>query len=162
VNLNSRTEIRVECRDFRNLPRDHFAPILDLSDGFHFLDPLPVSGALDHIRHPVFQNPPDIDPPCSQWWLESGLDLVELMEYYLGGSARLYIFGEPYADGDLGVHNVHMNQGDPIDSDHAAENAIWQDGGILLEYLVPQPRLSVVLTKFETQSLTTDVDGHPI
>ena len=85
------------------------------------------------------------------------------MQFYLLNVSRIYIFGQHYDDGDrLGVHDVHMNQGDPIGSPFAADNAIWQDGGTILEYNFPQPRLSVFLTKFETQSLQTDNQGRPI
>jgi len=55
-----------------------------------------------------------------------------------------------------------MTQGDPVESPFAYENGIWQDGGLLLEYTDPEPRLSALLTKFETQSLHTGDDGHPL
>ncbi|HYN89338.1 MAG TPA: DUF2278 family protein, partial [Ardenticatenaceae bacterium] len=97
---------------------------------------------------------------CTRWWLENGLDLVQLMRYYLEGVERIYIFGEPFENG-LGIHNVHMTQGDPIGSPFAVENGIWQDGGILLEYGAPQPHVAALLTKFETQSLNTDDMGRP-
>ena len=82
------------------------------------------------------------------------------MQSYLENVKRIYIFGEPYKTG-LGIHNVHMNQGDPIGSDFSEENGIWQDGGILIEYECPEPLFSIFLTKFETQSLNTDEHGHP-
>ena len=89
------------------------------------------------------------------------MDLVQLMEYYLTSVSRIYVFGEPYTNG-LGIHNIHMTQGDPIDSPFSAENGIWQDGGLIIKYTAPQQRLSVFLTKFETQSLNTDKNGRPI
>ena len=156
VNLKSRTQTKIEYRDFRSVPEERFANVLSKPSGFHRLVSSPTSGALDAIRHPGLQ-----DSSCTRWWLESGLNAVRLIEYYLDAVTRVYVFGEPYADG-LGVHNVHMNQGDPIGSDHAIENAIWQDGGVILEYVSPQPRLSVMLTKFATQSLTTDSAGRPV
>jgi len=70
-------------------------------------------------------------------------------------SAGVFIFGEPYANGK-GIHNVHMTQGDPIDSEYANEDGIWQDGGVIYQYFDPQPRLSALITKFQTQSLNTD------
>lgn len=83
------------------------------------------------------------------------------MKYYLDSVARVYIFGEPYENG-RGVHNVHMTQGDPPNSEFAIEDGIWQDGAVMFEYIIPQPRLSILLTKFETQSLSTDDNGAPI
>lgn len=83
------------------------------------------------------------------------------MKYYLINVNRVYVFGEPYELG-LGMHNVHMNQGDPIGTRFADENAIWQDGGVIYEYTIPQPRMSVLLTKFQTQSLNTNAEGPPV
>jgi len=54
-----------------------------------------------------------------------------------------------------------MTQGDPIDFEFSHEDGIWQDGGVMFEYDAPQPHLSILLTKFETQSLDTDEGGHP-
>jgi len=82
------------------------------------------------------------------------------MEYYLLNVKRVYIFGEPYDTG-LGVHNVHLNQGDPINSSFASENGIWQDGGTIIEYQ-NNSRVSAFLTRFETQSLNTDDSGRPV
>ena len=82
------------------------------------------------------------------------------MQSYLNNVKRIYIFREPYVTG-LGVHNVHMNQGDPIGSDFSQENGIWQDCDVLLEYEFPKPSFSILLTKFETQSLNTDEQGRP-
>jgi len=177
INLNSRTEIKVEYRDFRNVNPAHFAEVLALSDGFHHLGATSVSGALDHLRHPGLEDafypcpvrwpfpwPPFLRKrrcPCTRWWKENGINLIQLMRFYLERVERIYVFGEPYAAG-LGVHNVHMNQGDPIDSPFSAENGIWQDGGVIYQYATPQPRLSVMLTKFETQSFHTDSAGHPV
>jgi uncharacterized protein YukJ len=118
---------------------------------------------LDVIRHPGLRDlfaHEATKPSLARWWLENGTDVIQLAEFYLLNVDRIYVFGEPYASG-LGIHNVHMNQGDPTDSLFAAENAIWQDGGMLIEYTFPQPRLSLLLTKFQTQSLVTDDLGHP-
>lgn len=188
INLKSVTQVKVEYRDFRNVDRARFSQILALSDGFHALASSSASGALDHVRHPGLQNPlvpclwplpgwpkpewplPEWPRPllrwrrrcnCTQWWKENGLNLIKLMQYYVENVERIYVFGEPYTSG-LGVHNVHMNQGDPIGSSFSAENGIWQDGGVIYEYTTPQPRLSVMLTKFETQSLQTDSNGRPL
>ena len=140
-----------------------FNTILTRPDGFHPLASHVGSGALDVIRHRGLQNPacgPSLIPwswagrswffrrrrcECTRWWLESGTDAIQLLELYLLNVSRSYIFGEPYTTG-LGLHNVHMNQGDPVGSSFARENGIWQDGGTILEYAYPQPRLSVLLT----------------
>jgi uncharacterized protein YukJ len=69
----------------------------------------------------------------------------------------VYVFGAPYTNG-LGVHDIHMNQGDPPGI-HQHDDGIWQDGGTIIEY--PDGRLAAFLTKFATQSLTTDDQGLP-
>ena len=46
---------------------------------------------------------------------------------------RTLVWGEPFSDGGLGVHNVHQNQGDPQGTQWWDENAIWQDGGVMVE-----------------------------
>jgi len=159
VNLKSRSEVKVEYRDFRSAGTTSFASVLAKPNGFHPLPRTSTSGALDFIRHPGLQDQPGCS--CTHWLKENGVNLMQLMEYYLIGAQRVLVFGEPYATG-LGVHNVHMNQGDPVGSPFAGENAIWQDGGILLEHAPPQQRLSALLTRFETQSLQTDALGQPL
>ena len=55
-----------------------------------------------------------------------------------------------------------MTQGDPVNSEFSIENGIWQDGAVMFEYKTPEPHLSILFTKFETQSFNTDSNGHPI
>jgi uncharacterized protein YukJ len=174
INLKSRTEIKIAYRDFRSLNKTYFQNILTLSEGFHSLNSNSSSGALDYVRHPGLKDPFCFcinwhllkrfsfrkRCKCTEWWPENGEDVIKLMQYYLLNVKRIYIFGEPYTSG-LGVHNVHMNQGDPIGSSFAAENGIWQDGGTIIEYK-NSTRLSAFLTRFETQSLNTDNSGRPI
>lgn len=182
VNVKSRTDDKVEQMDLRDACPACFAPVLSLPDGFHPLSPDPQSGALDVIRHKGlqgqrFRNATDsllcrIFPracrakcetdTASRWWKENSTDVMQLLEFYLSRTYRVYIFGERSSDGALRLRNVHMNQGSPADSPFAAENGIWQDGGILIEYRDPQPHFSVFVTKFENQSLRTDGRGNPL
>jgi len=181
INLKSRTDIKIEEKDLKDACTTCFADILAKPDGFHPLPPNPYSGALDVIRHKGLQGEHACSNSnswfcrilpwlckercethnCAKWWKENGTDVIQLLEYYLTRASRIYVFGEPYSDGRLGMHNIHMNQGDPLDTPFAAENGVWQDGGIILEYHDPQPRLSVFITKFESQSLHTDSLGRP-
>ena len=177
INLKSISEAKVKYRDFRNADRKFFSNILSTTDGLHTLASNSESGALDVIRHPGLQDPVceqkpkasstnietnDLNRcPCTQWWLESGTNTIELMKYYLDSVNRVYIFGEPY-ENNKGVHNVHMTQGDPVGSEFAVEDGIWQDGGVIFEYTQPEPRLSILITKFQTQSLNTDNNGRPV
>lgn len=153
VNLKSRTENKIEYKEIKNLNKNDFSSILSKPDGFHRLESNSKSGALDFIRHPGIKN-------ASIWKLENGTNVIELMKSYLKEVTRIYIFGEPY-DRGLGIHNVHMNQGDKKGSVFAIENAIWQDGGVLLEYEHRNKQLCALLTKFEEQLLNTDEFGRP-
>lgn len=175
INLKSRTEIRVQYRDFRNLDKTFFTTILSKPDGLHPLDSNSSSGALDYLRHEGLMDPICISDKgnekgeditsnrceCTKWWLETGINTVKLMQFYLDSVDRVYIFGEPYVNGK-GVHNVHMTQGDPLNSEFAIEDGIWQDGAVMFEYKTPEPHISILLTKFETQSFTTDSNGRPL
>jgi hypothetical protein len=57
INLKSRTQIRVEYRDFRNADIKHFRTILEKPDGLHRLSSNSQSGALDFVRHPGLKDP---------------------------------------------------------------------------------------------------------
>jgi len=80
------------------------------------------------------------------------------MESLLTVGATVYVFGAPYTHG-LGVHDIHMNQGDPPGQFQHLDG-IWQDGGTVIEQ--PNGQLAAFLNKFETQSLSTDANGLPI
>lgn len=151
-----------------------FAPIKALSNGWHPLASNPGSGALDYPRSPVLHPPVMIwnvryssclarllafirwNPP---WNSGTGIQALNDLEAVINQGVRFYVFGEPFHQG-LGVHNIHQNQGDPINSPHAAENAIWQDGATIAE--TAQGQFIAFLNKFKTQSFKTDNLGHPV
>lgn len=92
-------------------------------------------------------------------WIDStGDNALNELEAHLTGCARVFVFGAPYTTG-LGVHDVHMNQGDPPGQFRHLDG-IWQDGGTIIER--PDGEFVAVITKFETQSLNTDDNGLPI
>lgn len=153
INLKSLTNIQIEYRRRQFLDDTLFSNVTTLSDGRHALTQTPSSGALDYVRHPGITG-------ASNWILQNGNNLINEMNTLLVGVQRLYIFGAQYNTLD-GVHDVHMNQGDPDGSSFQALDAIWQDGGVLFQYGAPQPRLDILQVKFETQSLYTDDQGHP-
>lgn len=151
-----------------------FSKISNLSDGWHYLASNDTSGALDYIRSPVL-HPPKLfihvginsglyrflnfirwNPP---WNIGTGIQCLTALENIIAQGIRFYVFGEPFTSG-LGVHNIHQNQGDPIGGGHDAENAIWQDGGTIVE--TAQGKFVGFLNKFKTQAFKTDDNGHPI
>jgi hypothetical protein len=136
------------------VPAAFVASIIALSDGWKSLTQTSTSGAWDYVRHPGLTG-------TTGWVLQTGDNLVNALQYLLTNVTRIHIFGAAYDTG-LGVHDVHMNQGDPLDSDFAHLDAIWQDGGVLFEYGGPQPRIVALQIKFETQSLYTDEEGRPL
>lgn len=92
------------------------------------------------------------------WVSSDGDNALDVLEALLPTAARIHIFGEPFSTG-LGVHNVHQNQGDPP-GPHQAENAVWQDGAVLVERA--DGSVTVWQVKFNTQSLHTSDDGLPL
>ena len=153
INLKSLTNIQIEYRVRSFFVGSVFASVTALADGLHQLAQSPTSGALDYVRHPGITGE-------SGWILQNGDNLIQVFQAQLANVQRLYIFGAEYATND-GVHDVHMNQGDPDGSSFQHLDGIWQDGGVIFEYGPPQPRLDVLQIKFETQSLHTDDRGHP-
>ncbi|MFL9900024.1 DUF2278 family protein [Paraburkholderia fungorum] len=152
INLKSLTQVQIEYRT-RDLDQAYVANVLALANGWNALAQTSVSGAWDYVRHPGLTG-------TTGWTLQTGDNLINVLRYLLTNVERIHIFGASYSSG-LGVHDVHMNQGDPAGSEFAPLDGIWQDGGILFEYGVPQPRITALQIKFSTQSLYTDDEGHP-
>lgn len=163
----------IQWRIVRIRPSD-FAAIRALADGWHPLALTSSSGALDYIRSATL-HPPFLfrkvrynsllsrlltwlrwHPP---WNSGTGFQALTDLESILNQAVRCYVFGEPFTSG-LGVHNIHQNQGDPVGSGHDAENAIWQDGGTIIE--TADGKILGFLNKFKTQAFKTDDFGHPI
>jgi hypothetical protein len=157
-----------------SLDAGRFAPIAALPDGFHPLARTPDSGALDYIRSPLIQQPEGclaVILGVLNWltrgnrtvWQnvtgnEAGQALVGLVQ----GSSRVYVFGAPYENPQPypGMHDVHMNQGDPVNSQFHSLDAIWQDGGVVVQ--AADGSLRGYFGKFATQSLHTDDNGWPV
>jgi len=155
INLKSLTQVKIEYRRRLFALNDYrFANIVALNDGIHVLAQTSSSGALDYVRHDGLTGTAD-------WILQSGNNLIGELNALLSGVSRIYIFGATYSTG-VGVHDVHMNQGDPNGSSFQHLDGIWQDGGALFQYAGLQPRLEMLQIKFETQSLHTDDNGLPI
>lgn len=144
---------------------------------FHHQAGAPTGGALDNIRTAAFHRPGCtvlfvrydafweairrifnrwINPP---WSAGTSVDALAVLEPLLSASQRVFVFGEPFHFGGLGVHNIHQNQGDPAGSRWWAENGIWQDGGLIIQKM--DGTYVAYLTKFRPQATNTDNDGHP-
>jgi len=92
------------------------------------------------------------------WVSSDGDNALDVLEQRLSQAVRIYILGEPYTTG-LGVHNVHLNQGDPP-GPHQAEDGIWQDGAVIIQ--LAGGGVTIWQVKFNTQSLNTNAQGLPL
>jgi len=150
--------------------------VAGLPEGWHDLQSILGSGALDYVRSPEFQ--PRLgcvfvvfDPLLEAlrrylgsllkpaWKQGTSIEALADLEPLLENPKRLYIYGEPFTSG-FGVHNIHQNQGDPAGTTWWNENGIWQDGATLIER--QDGTIAAFLNKFKTQSYETDADGHPL
>ena len=116
-------------------------PLSSFGDGWHSLESLPESGAIDYCRSPLFL-------PDGDWQRGTGRSAFMSLEPLLRHGRRVFIFGEPFRRGQ-GVHNIHQNQGDPASSRWAPENAPWQDGAVVVERR--DGRFAAFLCRFRSQ-----------
>jgi uncharacterized protein YukJ len=73
----------------------------------------------------------------------------------------IYAFGSAFSDRDKvdGIHDIHMNQGNPAGS-FAKDNGAWQDGALLI-YLPASRTWTAIFIAFQTESWKTDASGNP-
>jgi uncharacterized protein YukJ len=173
VDVSTPAGIKVQYRVIHNIDQAMFANNLALTTGWHLLASTPTSGAIDYVRSSMFKGKIGCMGVALAWlgellrkifeglvnrWIDStGDNALDELEAQLTGCTRVFVFGAPYTSG-LGVHDIHMNQGDPPGQFQHLDG-IWQDGGTIVER--PGGELVAVLTKFETQSLHTDTGGLP-
>lgn len=148
----------------------------ELPLGFHPRPRGPSGGGLDYIRGNVFDwrdmRPLPMDAPGDD------NDLNEKINHFVQRAmadegALVYAFGERWGPEqkkdsifgfkpNQGIHDIHMNQGNPSDGDFADDNGVWQDGGLLFHFPAQQQWVAVFL-KFQSQAWhTDDQTGHPL
>jgi len=68
----------------------------------------------------------------------------------------IYAFGSYFADarGTMGVHDIHMNQGNPASGGFAKDNGSWQDGAIFIEMPNQAAQWTALFIAFKTQTFT--------
>ncbi len=151
-----------------------FQAISALPDGYHNLARDSASGAIDYIRSPLIRQPEGClvalsglissifgSKAISAWNDVTGNEAGNALLGLVQGSRRAYVFGAPYKDPNPypGMHDVHMNQGDPIASAFHPLDGTWQDGCVIVD--TSYGKLAGYFGKFATQSLTTDSNGWP-
>lgn len=147
--------------DYRNPRLD---ALVGLEDGFTPLAPSPDSGALDYVRAGLVQRgemrplPVDVPGPDNDLNEKIGA-LVALAK--ADRAARLYAFGSRWGpepqrpDAEFrflpgnGIHDVHMNQGNPPGR-HEHDNGEWQDGALFL-HLPAEDRWLALFLAFQSQ-----------
>jgi len=147
--------------DFRH---PYLESLAALADGFHPLTPTRESGALDYVRGSLVRReemrPLPVDLPGEDNDLNEKIGAL-VKRAKADPQARLYAFGgrwgpEPHQrDAEFGfepgngVHDIHMNQGNPPGR-HAHDNGAWQDGALLLHY-PGAGRWSALFLAFQSQ-----------
>jgi Uncharacterized conserved protein (DUF2278) len=175
VDVATKSTVGVQYKVFHDLNRDLFAPVLALPPGYSDLAKTPTSGAIDYVRSPLFGYGcmmawigfvlAVFGIHLSTGWIDStGDNALDVLQAEFDLSSMVYVFGEQFHDpGLVGMHNIHMNQGDPPLSpdgrDHQGDDGIWQDGGTVMERA--DGTLHAVLTKFNTQTFNTNDQGLP-
>lgn len=171
LDVDTPSGVGVRYRLVSGLSTKDFSLLAALGPGFTALAPVGASGALDYVRSPVLRNHLRFAFPArtGRWWARlsrlffpwvrsDGDNALDVLEPLVRNSTRLYVLGEPYTSG-LGVHNVHLNQGDPP-GPHQPDDGIWQDGAVLCQDAAG--RIRVWQVKFAPQSLRTDDAGLPL
>jgi hypothetical protein len=179
VDVLTPSGVKVQYRLIRRLNHLALTPILGLPAGWQPFASTRSSGAIDYVRSPLFGAGPaaryfgfwlfrkdSVIGRFLRWleglrdsWTEStGDNALNALETPLLGSVRVFVYGAPDSS-DLSVHDVHLNQGDPLGQFQHLDG-IWQDGAVLIER--PSGEIVAFLVKFATQSLHTNSQGAPI
>ena len=147
-----------------------------LQDGFTALASKPGGLALDFIRMNLFDVsqmvPLDGVLPGDDNDLNDKLDLF-VQQAISDGDAVIYAFGQHWVDANgadqyfpeinpsTGIHDIHMNQGNPKGS-YFKDNGIYQDGGLIFHF-PSRNRWAAVFTAFQSESFhTDDTTGNPL
>ena len=145
--------------------------------GFTLLPPSSRSAttALDYFRAPLFDWPTGVAVPPTGPGAND--DLQDALSTYLNQlraqGGELFAFGAKFPEPGQppnprpidhefhtvqGVHDVHMNQGNPNPGSFAKDNGVFQDGGLILSF---PNRFVGLFFRFKTQWLPTDnATGH--
>ncbi len=156
-------------------------PLLDqitkVESGFTLLPESARSAttSLDYSRAPLFDWPTGIAIPSSGPAGDDDLQdaISALLKNLEEQDGEIYAFGAKFpAPGDpfkeylidrqfgtkQGIHNIHMNQGNPP-GQYAKDNGVFQDGGLILKF---PNRFVGIFLRFRTQWLPTDDKGDRI
>ncbi len=143
--------------------------VKQFKEGFHPIVVGLKNGGLDYVRGHLFDPkdmrllPPDVPGDNN--------DLNDLIDAHVERAkndpkAEIFAFGQPWGPENKpdktfkfkpnrGVHDIHMNQGNPRSGGHAGDNGVWHDGGLLF-WFPGADRWVAVFLAFQSQSWHTD------
>ncbi len=153
------------------------AALPQVAAGYTLLSPAvrSASSALDYFRAPLFDWPTGVAvPPTGPGSTDDLQDiLVGYLKQLRDQKGELFVFGAKFPEPGQppnprpidhefhtaqGVHDIHMNQGNPKPGSFAQDNGVFQDGGLVLRF---GSRHVGLFLRFETQWLPTDnATGH--
>jgi hypothetical protein len=71
----------------------------------------------------------------------------------------VYVFGSKFSQGEVGIHDVHMNQGS-LDPKFKKDDGVYQDGALFFHFK-PQNKWTAMFFAFQSQCWHTDEQtGH--
>lgn len=175
VNIESSDGSEVRYAILTSFQPPNPAALAAVVPGIHSVSSLPGGLALDYVRSQVNGRP--MITLSQMALLPKGLELTPranpmlnavdtlLNQAVAAGNATVYAFGSAFSDRGRvdGIHNIHMNQGNPLNS-FGKDNGIWQDGGLFLHLPTPGSTAgtwSAVFIAFQTESWVTDDAGNP-
>jgi uncharacterized protein YukJ len=157
-------------------------PLPTLPEGFHRLRSRSGGQSLDYVRDNLFDRRKMVTIPHTVPGRDN--DLNEKLEMYVrraqeSETAYLYAFGSRWGPERRtpdqifgfrpgnGIHNIHMNQGNPHGG-HGTDNGVYQDGAILLHF-PDSGRWVGIFLAFQSQRwhsydrpLTDQLSGDPV
>jgi uncharacterized protein YukJ len=136
--------------------------------GFQDLRGVHDTPALDFLRSGILSETGpwrDSDVMDGEPDREPYRSLARLLEKARTSNAEVYVFGRTYEGGDLGIHDVHMNQGSTgsflnTGDDHNDHNDVWQDGAVMID--LGDDGWAAYFTAFTQQMVPTDELGNPL
>ncbi len=143
--------------------------LLQLPNGFTALPSTAGGLALDFVRSTV-NGAPMVTKSVMTLLPEVGTDnqlhnaVVGLLNMAIADSnGTLYAFGSSYADSGQvdGIHDIHMNQGNPSPDTYSRDNGIWQDGAVFVN-LPATKTWTALFIAFQTESWNTNDLGDPV
>ncbi len=133
-----------------------------------------ASNALDYLRSPLFDWPTGIEVPPTGPGVNDDLQdtLITYLNSLKSQNGDLFVFGAKFPEAGRppsprpidkefgtvqGVHDIHMNQGNPP-GPHEVDNGVFQDGGLILRF---PNRFVGLFLRFQSQWLpTNDTTGN--